>query len=137
MNNLFAYGTLMCEEIMEEVSGIKPDMVKASLIGYTRQTVRGEHYPAIKPEEQNDVQGIVYMDLPIEAWERLDRFEGELYVRTQVQAITNHNSIIHADTYVIHPAHQNCLSEEIWDYEKFLLGGKSHFLNLYRGFSEL
>ena len=137
MKHLFAYGTLMCHEIMQEVSGLKPDPVKARLRGYSRRTVRGEHYPAIKPDEQGHVEGVVYMDLPAKAWERLDRFEGELYERTCVQAITAGNLKVHADTYVIHPSFQHCLSEEKWDYEKFLHTGKSHFLSLYKGFCGL
>jgi gamma-glutamylcyclotransferase (GGCT)/AIG2-like uncharacterized protein YtfP len=137
MKNLFAYGTLMCHEIMEEVSGLRPDPVKACLRGYSRLIVRGEHYPAIKPDEKGYVEGILYMDLPVEAWERLDRFEGEIYARSRVQAITEDNLNVDADTYVIHPAYQHYLTEEIWDYEKFLHTGKPDFLSLYKGFFEL
>lgn len=35
----FAYGTLMCEDIMREVSGIRPSHVPGTLKGYRRRSV--------------------------------------------------------------------------------------------------
>ena len=46
MENLFAYGTLMCEDIMREVSGVRLLQVSGKLKGYSRRGVKGEHYPA-------------------------------------------------------------------------------------------
>ena len=47
MENLFAYGTLMCEDIMQDVAGCRLSCVPAELRGYSRRRVRGEHYPAL------------------------------------------------------------------------------------------
>ena len=137
MNHLFAYGTLMCEEIMTEVCGLKPTSVKAQIRDYARRAVRGEHYPAIRPFAGAHVEGIIYVDLPIEAWKRLDNFEGEMYERKRVEVISEDNSILEADTYVIRPSFQHLLSSKEWDYKNFLRTGKSHFQRLYMGYSEL
>jgi len=125
MNNLFVYGTLMCQDIMLEVTGyrlLSPDSnfeppfyhselvsepsggtVRGILKGYSRRSVRGEVYPAIVPNEKGMVEGILYKDIPPEAWDRLDEFEGEMYSRQSVQIILPDETIVLAETYVIRP----------------------------------
>ncbi len=82
--NLFAYGTLMCTEIMQQVAGCLPAQLPATLAGYRRCRLRGEEYPAIVGQQVAVVQGVVYLEVPQEAWRRLDRFEGEMYDRRPV-----------------------------------------------------
>jgi gamma-glutamylcyclotransferase (GGCT)/AIG2-like uncharacterized protein YtfP len=77
MINLFAYGTLMCEEIMYEVAGCHPAHDPGVLRGYIRRSVAGENYPAIIQDGESIVNGLIYYAVPGSAWERLDRFEGE------------------------------------------------------------
>ena len=84
MKNLFAYGTLMCDDIMEEVSGAAPSGSSALLRGYRRLCVKGEHYPALIPDEGYMVEGIVYQGLLGPAWHRLDSFEGQMFSRQRV-----------------------------------------------------
>jgi len=80
MEHLFAYGTLMCDSIMREVSGFDLPAVPGTLKGYCRRSVKGELYPAIMPYRGGCVEGVIYRCVPGLAWERLDRFEGEMYV---------------------------------------------------------
>ncbi|GAB4336634.1 MAG: hypothetical protein Kow0089_07150 [Desulfobulbaceae bacterium] len=103
MCNLFAYGTLLFPGTMREVAGCSPHSVPAVLPGYARRAVRGEQYPAILPEAGNRVEGLVYLNVPATAWERLDRYEGKMYVRTSVRVILEDGTTVSADTYVIHP----------------------------------
>ena len=137
MNHLFAYGTLMCDEIMQEVSGHQPASVNATLEGYVRRTVRGEQYPAIKPLSGSHVEGLVYMNIADDGWRRLDRFEGDLYVRTRVQLTSAENTPLIADTYVIRPAFYKLLCKKSWDYEDFLRTGKVDFQRMYQGYFQL
>jgi len=57
MTHLFAYGTLMCEDIMQEVSGCLPEHQRAVLKGYVRRRVKGQVYPGLLQREANRVDG--------------------------------------------------------------------------------
>ena len=86
MKNLFAYGTLMCEDIMGDVSGCRlPSPSPGTLKGYSRWCVKGEPYPALVRDEKKLVEGMVYRNVPDSAWDRLDAFEGEMYERRLVR----------------------------------------------------
>jgi gamma-glutamylcyclotransferase (GGCT)/AIG2-like uncharacterized protein YtfP len=78
MTHLFAYGTLMYEDIMQEVSGCLPEHRRGVLKGYVRRRVKGQIYPGLLQSEANRFDGVLYLSVPASAWERLDRFEGEM-----------------------------------------------------------
>ena len=137
MDHLFAYGTLMCEDIMEEVSGCRLSHDPGTLKGYSRRAVRGESYPALMPDEIGLVGGVVYRDVPDAAWERLDRFEGEMYARRPVQIELNDGAPLAAATYVVRPEFLDRLEEHEWDFADFLRNGKALFQREYRGYRSL
>jgi gamma-glutamylcyclotransferase (GGCT)/AIG2-like uncharacterized protein YtfP len=137
MKNLFAYGTLMCDEIMEEVAGCRLSYKAGTLRGYSRRAVRGEHYPAIFREEKGLIQGLVYLGVPDRAWQRLDRFEGEMYVRQTVQIQLANGMMLFANTYVVQPAFLDALEEVDWDFESFLRHGKESFQKYYKGYQSM
>lgn len=137
MKNLFAYGTLMCEDIMSEVAGVDLTHVPGTLRGYSRRSVIGEHYPAITPDENAAVEGVLYCDLPDSAWDHLDRFEGEMYERCAVDVELADGTILSAETYVTRPAYQNHLSDTEWDFDYFLMAGKTCFQSHYKGYRSL
>ena len=64
MGNLFAYGTLMCEDIMRSVAGVELRHANGVLRGYKRLEVKNEHYPAIIEVDGSEVDGVVYCDIP-------------------------------------------------------------------------
>ena len=135
--NLFAFGTLMDPEIMAHVSGVECRFRRAVLSHYVRKTVRGEVYPAIARRHGFSVDGIVYFDLPSGAFERLDRFEGHLYVRTEVVAICDSGEHVNVQAYVIAPSFSDRLSDDDWSYENFQKNNKTEFKRRYRGYKEL
>lgn len=137
MENCFAYGTLMCEDIMAEVSGCRLPFVSGILRGYSRRRVKGELYPAIVPDENSAVQGVVYQNLPDTAWARLDRFEGEMYMRMAVKVELDDKAHLLAETYVIHPEFMDLLELSDWNYSEFLRTGKDGFQKGYRGYQKL
>jgi hypothetical protein len=47
MLNLFTYGSLMCDDIMNKVAGCHADRHQATLKDYFRAKIRGEEYPGI------------------------------------------------------------------------------------------
>jgi gamma-glutamylcyclotransferase (GGCT)/AIG2-like uncharacterized protein YtfP len=134
MTNIFAYGTLMCDDIMREVAGLQLSFTQGILNNYQRYTVKNEIYPALIPAEYSRVIGIIYYDISNAAWDRLDRFEGEMYVRQKVNVLVNNKEMISAVTYVLKPEFSHYITDIIWDYEKFLKNGKERFLNYYNGF---
>jgi gamma-glutamylcyclotransferase (GGCT)/AIG2-like uncharacterized protein YtfP len=137
MKHLFAYGTLMCGEIMEEVAGVLPPHGPAILSGYSRWAVQGESYPAVVPDVAGRVEGVVYQNVPDRAWERLDRFEGEMYVRQAVQIELNDGRTLPAETYVARPAFRARLDRREWRYSDFLDHGKAGFQSRYQGYRAL
>lgn len=137
MQNLFAYGTLMCEDIMEEVSGCRVSGIAGVVRGYSRRPVRGERYPALAPDEKSRVEGVVYRNLPLSAWDRLDRFEGRMYVHRLVQVEMNNSAILPAETYIVRLKFLDHLEDSEWDFEDFLRGGKESFQLNYKGYRQI
>ena len=134
MPRLFAYGTLMCPEIIREVSGITQPGQPAVLHGFARYRIRGEYYPAITLEAGATVSGLLYPVPDAGAWRRLDRFEGDMYLRSAVQVELADGTPCMAETYVLHPTHLDCLDHREWDFEEFLGTGKTAFAADYKGF---
>ncbi len=137
MDNFFAYGSLMCDEIMQEVSGCRLPHELAVLTGYSRRSIRGESYPAIVPVEHGRVEGIVYRKVPSSAWRRLDRFEVEMYARELVRITLNGGAILFAGTYVVQPKYRDRLEPTDWDYADFLRNYKANFQRTYQGYKSL
>jgi gamma-glutamylcyclotransferase (GGCT)/AIG2-like uncharacterized protein YtfP len=137
MKNLFAYGTLMCDDIMGEVSGFRLSHTTGTLKGYTRRAVKGEHYPALLPDDKDRVEGVAYLDVPESAWHRLDRFEGEMYERLRVEITLGSGATLHAETYVVKPEFLIRLEPHGWDFAEFLGTGKTSFQRHYRGYRSL
>lgn len=137
MQHLFAYGTLMCPQIMAEASGLAPAHLAGRLTGYSRRTVRGEWYPGLVPEEGGLVEGVVYPGIPAPAWKRLDRFEGQMYARETVVIELADGSKTDACTYVFRPQFKRRLSAKDWDYLSFLEAGVTRFRCRYSGYGHL
>jgi gamma-glutamylcyclotransferase (GGCT)/AIG2-like uncharacterized protein YtfP len=135
--NFFAYGTLMCDEIMAEVSGVYPRPLPATLSGYRRLRVKNEPYPAVVPNTDSRVDGIVYQNVPPSALDRLDRFEGEMYSREIVQVRLRAGSAVLAATYVLRLKFRGFLDEAEWDFTAFLREEKGRFRRSYKGYLAL
>ena len=133
MEYLFAYGTLMCDDIMHEASGFRLSGVPGTLAGYSRRAVKDEHYPAIVPDEKGRVEGVVYRNVVASAWDRLDRFEGEMYARQVVRIELIDGSDLFAATYVLEPEFRYRLESSGWDFAYFLRYGKVNFQRQYKG----
>jgi gamma-glutamylcyclotransferase (GGCT)/AIG2-like uncharacterized protein YtfP len=134
MRHLFAYGTLMCDDIFAEVSGLQRSGIPAALCGYRRRSVVGAAYPGIIACAEDRVDGVIYRALPASAWRRLDRFEGEMYLRQGVRVQLAGGGAAMAETYVVRPAYRRRLTSVDWDFTEFLCRGKSQFRREYRGY---
>lgn len=135
--DIFTYGTLMSPEIMMRLAGCRPDSCIAHLHGFRRTRVKDEEYPGIRENAEGMVQGILYLDVPEAAVQRLDLFEGEMYERRQVMVQTEDGVEKSAMTYVFRPGYHDLLTEIPWDFEEFLVSGKKCFEDGCFGISEI
>ncbi len=133
-SDLFAYGTLMFDDILRAVTGCSLNGVHGLLRGYQRFVVRGEVYPAIAPKQGEMVAGVVYRNVPDAAWRRLDVFEGEMYRRTSVSIDCEDGRTTQAQTYVVKPEFAGRLSTTPWNPEEFRAAEKARFKSQYLGF---
>jgi gamma-glutamylcyclotransferase (GGCT)/AIG2-like uncharacterized protein YtfP len=133
----FTYGSLMCEDIMAWVSGAVLAAVPALLPEHARHPVRGEAYPGMVAAAGRAVSGRLYRDLPVEAWPRLDAFEGPTYVRRRVTVQPSGGNPVEAWTYLFRPEHGHLLLPGDWDFQRFLAEGKARFTRDYLGFGLL
>ena len=130
----FTYGSLMSEDIMSAVSGVRSAHCSATLDGYCRHPVIGAEYPGMVARAGHQVRGVLYLDLPPAAWPRLDRFEGGEYERRMVEVALADGSLEPAWTYVFRDDLAARLGEGDWDYARFLREGKRRFVAEYVGF---
>jgi gamma-glutamylcyclotransferase (GGCT)/AIG2-like uncharacterized protein YtfP len=135
--DLFTYGTLMSSDIMMRVAGCQLDSRPASLHGFFRSKVRDEMYPGIREEDGGEVLGLLYLEVPAEAIERLDLFEGEMYERRQVTVRLDSGEEKAVMTYIFRPQYHNLLTGIPWEYDEFLSLGKQKFEDGYLGFDAL
>lgn len=137
MSHLFAYGTLMCEDILVQVAGCRPEGGPATVRGYRYARVKGEDYPALVPDGPGRVGGVVYFDVPDTAWARLDRFEGDMYARELVEAELETGDCMTVATYVARPEFLSRLETADWSFADFLREGKARFQAGYKGYEAL
>lgn len=131
MHGLFAYGTLMCKDIMMEAAGCYPASCRGVLTGYSRHPIKGEVYPAIIPDEKGRVEGVLYFGISTQALERLDRFEGEMYSRQSVEIRPSDETTLPAETYVLRPEFLHHVDGTEWDFDNFLIHHKRSFRRDY------
>ena len=119
----------MCSEIMAAVSGGWSRRSSAVLRGFRRRCVACEVYPAVVDDDEEHVDGAVYWDVPDAAWERLDRFEGELYTRRSVLIVNDEGREFDAEIYVLADRFRARLSQDSWSFAEFLRRDRRAFID--------
>lgn len=126
---------------MHRVAACLPAHAPAALINYRRCRVAGEEYPGMVPAPGGLVPGLVYFDVPAEAWTRLDAFEGEMYQRCTVLLtsadVCGDEISLEAETYVVRPEFVHRLLPVEWSLAEFLQSGRQQFEAGYAGFEQL
>jgi len=74
----------MWPEVLEAVIGRRIAGEEATVMGYDRLRVVGQHYPVVVPSLEDSVVGVRYRGLTAADFQRLDAFEGEEYDRAEV-----------------------------------------------------
>jgi gamma-glutamylcyclotransferase (GGCT)/AIG2-like uncharacterized protein YtfP len=136
--NIFCYGSLMYPEVWNLVVEGNYKKQSGQIFGYCRKKIKNEEYPGlIAAKAEDSVEGIVYFNVSNEDLKRLDLFEGNQYIRVEVNCLLSHNSYLKTHTYIINPQEQAIVDREDWDKQQFEQNGLKKFLNKYKGFSAL
>ncbi len=137
IQDLFAYGSLLCEDIMATVAGEQVQGLPAVLAGYRRFLVKGAQYPGLVADAKGKVAGMVYRNISREGWLRLDRFEGAMYNRTPVTVHFENGTEGLVFCYLLRPEYFDRLTSIEWEYDTFLRSGKALFQKQYCGFKTI
>ncbi|MFT5574820.1 MAG: gamma-glutamylcyclotransferase (GGCT)/AIG2-like uncharacterized protein YtfP [Bermanella sp.] len=118
MPQLFSYGTLMHRPLLECLTAPGLDTVEVQLCGYACLNVKRADYPAIFESAESVVSGLLVRGVPSAAWQQLDRYEGEMYRRTEVlvQKATREDEEVW--TYVIRPRYRARLGNREWKFSR-------------------
>jgi len=115
---LFAYGTLQFPQVLRALTARSLPGEPATLDGYARFLVRGAHYPGIVPRADTRTGGVLWRGVTDADLKVLDRFEGDLYERVVVDAVTR-DGPRRAWCYVVAPRQRQRLTGEPWTNEHF------------------
>jgi len=112
MLNLFAYGTLIFEDVMQRVAGRRFRSMGAVLHDYSRHRIRETPYPAIVYEKGAAVNGKIYFNIDDRSLALLDDYEDDYYIRTKVTVTAEDGREYEAHTYVIMDEFRGLLSRQ-------------------------
>ena len=128
MSHLYAYGTLRHPDVWSRVVQGRYRSLPTVLHGYTALRVRDADYPGLVKHEDLQVEGIVYLDVSESDLRRLDLFEGEEYLRIEVQPVDMAGNLVDAQTYLYNPEYPHRLEDAPWNYDEFERIGRQRFL---------
>lgn len=130
--SLFVYGTLLFDEVQRAVLGRTLRSEPAVLTGYVRRRVRGQPYPAVRPDPEAETPGRLCHDADADTLRRLDHYEGAVYERRTAPVTTSAGIRVEADVYVLTDAYAGLVSEEPWDRDAFARRHLARFLAALR-----
>ncbi|MCL2789268.1 MAG: gamma-glutamylcyclotransferase [Desulfobulbus sp.] len=117
--------------VMKAVTGQSYEGKEASLRHWARYRVRGSEYPGIIREADSVVSGKLYWGLDERAMEKLDDFEGDKYERVIVQVTMADGTQEDAYVYAIRNDCRKMLSDDPWDFDRFLQNGLEKFIHWF------
>lgn len=128
VSNLFVYGSLMNEEVLNSLVTGHFNRQSAILKGYRRVHVLRATYPAIFADQNAEVEGLVITNINSNQLAQLDDFEGEFYCRSPVTIKPVSGGDLNCDTYIFKSEYQHMLSDQPWCNQVFRRKHMSDFL---------
>lgn len=119
MKNLFAYGSLMNDEVWLPLLGETFSRIDATLDGYECRLLHGACYPAMRRAPAGHVDGVLVQGLNAAQLRVLDEFEGVWYRRVTVTAQSADGGSVPCETYVIRDRYRHLLSDRAFDNAVF------------------
>ena len=117
--NLFVYGTLLYDEVWNEVVGHKREKQSAKAFGWARYYVNNKLYPGLISSLDSVVDGMLITGLTNQEWSKLDKFEDDLYIRKLIDITLENNTTIQSYAYIVEQANCKYLSSIPWEPKKF------------------
>ena len=134
MINIFTYGSLMYDLVWSRVVAGTYERSEAVLQGYDRKGLQDEVYPVIVPSSpHSQIEGIIYRDVTSSDLARLDKFEGEYYLRKTELVILPDMAELSAEIYVLKEEYFSIISPKDWDPVHFSTTGIHYFMHQYMG----
>jgi hypothetical protein len=129
MWSYFFYGTLMDPEVVREVigrplSGCSPK--KASLAGFKRVNVADATYPALTPDPESHVAGVLVSKITALEASRISRYEGSDYTMQVFDVTLGDGSTEEARVFL--PTQTLMLMDTLWDFDLWQKQDKKRFL---------
>jgi len=89
-HNVFTYGSLMFDDIMQNLLGKPATKIPAVLQGWMRHALKDRTYPGAVPatDPNAKIDGILWLSLTDQDLAILDRFEGNEYDKLQVEVLS-------------------------------------------------
>ena len=85
-------------------------------------------YPGVVPSSNSETVGILYTGIIKEELEVIDLFEGDFYIRKQLNVIQQNNKICKAWVYIISDQNKGKLSKDPWNLKDFLKNDLKNFI---------
>jgi len=128
MAKLFAYGTLMCSDVFEKLTGMSPRaVVPGKVKNHHCLRLRGEVYPGMVKGQGGVVDGKVYT-ISSFLWRVIDDFEGEQYFKKPVTVHYENGKRELVQAYLLRPECRRLLSRSLWDIDTFIEKEKEGFM---------
>ena len=120
---------------MEIVAGRRFASCAARLRGYRRRLLRGVVYPGLVPAADDTTAGVLWQGLDRAALARIDRFEGNLYLRPLLRVELESGAECEAFVYVLRPDRHALASEASWSEADFRARHLGEYLAACRTFA--
>jgi gamma-glutamylcyclotransferase (GGCT)/AIG2-like uncharacterized protein YtfP len=127
MQNIFVYGTLMSEPVLNKLTGKSFQSKPAILTGYKRYCVRECDYPAIINDADSETKGLVIFNVEDSDLEVFSFYEGDEYEKKWVEVIVNGE--ISRVVAFIWKKDRKLLEDKSWDLIRFENNSLEHYLN--------
>lgn len=127
--HVFVYGSLMFEQVWEQVVLGKYQATTATLADYARYAVKGQTYPGVIPEAGKRVKGLVWLSVEQSDIALLDAFEGPEYSRQAVELESDVGMRMPAQVYIWKNPLQ--LEPNPWSLKSFMEVGLERFMGSY------
>ena len=113
MSNLFVYGTLLDDEIWQNLIRRSYKRHSATLDHYQAFYVKNRNYPGLVQKKGKMVRGEIILSVTKTDFSRLDVYEGDLYERIQLNVKVDEKTVP-AQVYIVKKKYIKLLDSKEW-----------------------
>lgn len=117
--NIFVYGCLRVPELLRHVAGRSFRSEEGVVHGYANLQIKNSPEAALFPFPDFQTGGVVCFDVDDDSLRRMDRFQGALFKRAEVNVETVGGNWVEAETYLFKLRERRRLTARPWDETAF------------------